>query len=180
MKKRFQLQPATAFAVALLVVGCLYAPASPTVSAGARQQAAKYVPVNEYDPRRDAATDIAQAVAEARRAGRNVLLEVGGKWCVWCRIMDNYFEKHADIMQLRDENFVTVKINFSPDNENKALLSKYPEIPGYPHIFVLDAEGKLLHSQNTGDLEAGKSYDREKMIGFLKQWSPKQAGADAK
>jgi thiol:disulfide interchange protein len=137
-----------------------------------KQESAKYAPVHEYDPQRDAAADIARAVAEAKRAKKNVLLEVGGKWCVWCRIMDSYFEAHPDVLKLREDNFVTVKINFSPENENKEVLSKYGEIPGYPHIFVLDSEGKLIQSQGTGELEEGKSYNKEKFVGFLRKWSP--------
>jgi thiol:disulfide interchange protein len=158
--------------LALAAVAALWqlAPALAAQDGGGTK--AKYVPVVEYDPARDAAADVAQALAEARRTKRHVLLEVGGKWCIWCRIMDDYFEKNADVLKLREDNYVTVKINFSPENENKELLAKYPEIPGYPHIFVLDAEGKLLHSQFTGDLEAGKSYNREKMVAFLTKWAP--------
>lgn len=132
----------------------------------------KYVPVTEYDPQRNAAADIQEAVAEAKRTRKNVLLEVGGKWCIWCRIMDEYFQKNPDVLRLREQNYVTVKINYSEENENKEALSQYPQIPGYPHLFVLDAQGKLLHSQFTGDLEAGKSYDHEKFVAFLKQWMP--------
>ena len=51
-------------------------------------------------------------------------------------------------------------------------LSKYPVIEGYPHLYVLEADGKLLHSQFTGDLEKGKTYDREKFFAFLKEWAP--------
>ncbi len=132
----------------------------------------KYVPVADYDPKRDAAADVAQAVAEAARSKKNVLLEVGGKWCVWCRIMDAYFEKNADVLKLREDNYVTVKINFSPENENDALLAKYGDISGYPHIFVFDQTGKHLNSQDTAELEEGKSYNREKFVEFLKKWSP--------
>ena len=139
---------------------------------GPGQESAKYVPVHEYDPQRDAAADIALAVAEAKRAKKNVLLEVGGKWCVWCRIMDSYFEANPDVLKLREDNFVTVKINFSPENENKEVLSKYGEIPAYPHLLVLDSEGKLIQSQGTGELEEGKSYNKEKFVGFLRKWSP--------
>ena len=65
-----------------------------------------------------------------------------------------------------------MKVNFSEENENKAFLAAYPEIKGYPHLFVLDADGKLLHSQFTGDLEKGKGYDRGKFFAFLKGWAP--------
>lgn len=137
-----------------------------------KAQETKYVPVHEYDPQRDATADIEAALAEARRAKKNVLLEVGGKWCVWCRIMDSYFAANPDVLKLREDNYVMVKVNFSPENENKEALSKYGEIPAYPHLFVLDAGGKLLHSQNTGELESGKSYDKEKFVGFLRKWAP--------
>ncbi len=148
--------------------------ARPSCACGQNEpkQESKYVPVHEYDPQRDAAADIESAVAEAKRSKKNVLLEVGGKWCVWCRIMDSYFEANPDVLKLREDNFVTVKINFSPENENKEVLARYGEIPGYPHLFVLDSEGKLIQSQGTGELEEGKSYNKEKFVGFLRKWSP--------
>jgi thiol:disulfide interchange protein len=161
-------------AVAVLAPASYLALYSPACACGQAEdlRKAKYVPVHDYDPKREAAADIEQALAEARSAKKNVLLEVGGKWCVWCRIMDSYFEANPDVLKLREDNYVTVKVNFSPENENKEVLSKYGEIPAYPHIFVLDAEGKLLHSQNTGELEAGKSYDKERLVGFLRKWAP--------
>ena len=135
-----------------------------------------YVPVAEYDPARNAAADVQQAIAEAKRTNRNVLVEVGGEWCSWCHIMDKYFETHRDLLNLRGTNYVMVKVNFSPENKNEELLSQYPKIPGYPHLFVLDAQGKLLHSQSTGELEAGKSYDKKKFTGFLEKWGPAKPG----
>src|SRR2546423_347162 len=131
----------------------------------------KYVPVSKYDPKRDADQDIRDAVAEAKRSSRRILLEVGGDWCSWCHTLDNFFEAHPELIALRDKAFVTVKINFSEENPNKEVLSHYAPIPGYPHIFVLDSEGKLLHSQNTSALESGKSYDLERLTVFLKYWA---------
>jgi thiol:disulfide interchange protein len=131
----------------------------------------RYVPVTRYDPKRDAVKDIQGALAEARRTGKRVLLEVGGDWCVWCHRMDRYVEENPKLLELRERKFITVKLNYSPENENKKVLSAYPEIPGYPHIFVLDTNGVLLHSQDTGELESGKSYDLERFIAFLKKWA---------
>lgn len=126
-----------------------------------------------YDPMRNAANDIQLAVSEAARTGKRVLVEVGGNWCSWCYEMEMYFEEHKDLRALRDQNFVTVKVNFGPENQNEEVLSKYPKIPGYPHLFVLDKNGKLLHSQDTSELEDGrKSYNLEKFTAFLKEWAP--------
>ena len=76
------------------------------------------------------------------------------------------------MIQLRDKNFVTVKINSSEENTNKEVLSRYEAIPVYPHIFVLDSDGKLLWSENTSILEREKSYDLERLTVFLTNWAP--------
>lgn len=87
--------------------------------------------------------------------------------------MDEYFEKHTDLLALREKNFIMVKINYSDENKNTRVLSRYPEIPGYPHLFVLDTDGKFLYSKNTGELEEGRGYNLERFMAFLKEWAPK-------
>jgi thiol:disulfide interchange protein len=125
-----------------------------------------------FDPGRDAASDVRQAVVEAGKSGKRILVDVGGNWCFWCHEMERFIEAHADLRRLRDRNYVTVKVNWSPDNKNEAVLSKYPKIPGYPHLFVLDKTGALLQSQDTSALEDGqKSYNLEKFKAFLKKWA---------
>lgn len=141
------------------------------LTASAYSQSA-YTPVTKYDPARDAAQDINDAITEAKRTNRRILLEVGGEWCSWCHRLDEFFEAHPDLTALRDKNFVTVKINFSEENPNKEVLSKYDSIEGYPHIFVLESDGKLLRSQDTGFFEEGKSYELERLMKFLTDWAP--------
>ena len=34
-----------------------------------------------------------------------------------------------------------MKVNKSDENDNTDFLGNYPEIPGYPHFFVLDQDG---------------------------------------
>src|SRR5258706_4686379 len=142
------------------------------VASLANHQSAKYVPVTKYDPKRDAAADIQDAIKEAQRTKKRILLEVGGEWCSWCHTLDKFFETNPDLLALRENNFVTVKINFSEEHENKEVLSRYEAIPGYPHIFVLDSDGKFLYSRGTSALESGKSYDLARLRAFLKQWAP--------
>ena len=139
------------------------------------EQDGSYAPAHEYDPARNADEDIQAALREARRTNKRVLLEVGGLWCIWCRIMDEFFVKHPDLLAFREKNYVMVKVNMSEENKNEIVLARYPKINGYPHIFVLDSEGKLLHSQDTGLLEEGKGYNLDKFSSFLKEWSPAAA-----
>jgi thiol:disulfide interchange protein len=131
----------------------------------------KYAPVEKYDPARNACKDIRDALAEAKRSNRRVLLEVGGLWCVWCRHMDSFFDKQPASVALREKGFVTVKVNWSEENKNEAVLSQYPKIGGFPHLFVLDANGALVRSQDTGELEEGKGYSVDKFNAFLLHWA---------
>lgn len=142
------------------------------------QDKAAYVPVTRFDPKRDAARDIQEATVEAERTGRRILLDVGGDWCIWCRRLDSLFVANKDLAELLHKEFVVVKVNWSKENKNEAVLSRYPKIPGYPHLFVLDGNGKLLHSQDTGQLESGNHHDRDKVMGFLKKWGPGAAKSE--
>ncbi len=132
-----------------------------------------YVLVDKFDPKRDAAKDISDAIIEATKSNRRIILDVGGNWCVWCRRLDSLFTANKDLDEFMHKNYVVVRINFSKENENEQVLSRYPEIKGYPHLFVLDKDGKLIHSQDTGDLESGKGHSKEKVFTFLKKWAAK-------
>ncbi len=127
---------------------------------------------HKFDPNRDAEKDISSAIIEAQKTNRRILLDVGGEWCIWCHRLDTLFADNPALRNFRDKNYITVKVNYSPENKNEKVLSKYPKVAGYPHLFVLNKKGKLLHSQNTGDLESGKGHDKNKVMAFLKKWAP--------
>ena len=146
----------------------------PAVSQTKPEPKPLWVPLEKFDEKRDAAADIKLAVAEAKRSHRRVLLDVGGEWCIWCHRLDTLFMKNPDLSEFLHKSFVVVKVNYSKENKNESVLSAYPKIPGYPHLFVLDEKGKLLHSQGTGELEEGKGHSKEKVFAFLKTWSLKR------
>jgi thiol:disulfide interchange protein len=126
-----------------------------------------------FDPARDAKKDLDAALRMARATHRRVLVEVGGEWCSWCHIMDRFFAGNAEVKRIRDASFIWLKVNFSKENPNEALLASWPKVAGYPHLYVLDADGRLLQSQDTGALEAGKGYDPIAFRAFLVEWSPR-------
>lgn len=150
------------------------APAEKVTPVKPAEKAATLV-AEKFDPTRDPVVDLKEAVTKAQASEKRIILDVGGEWCSWCHFLDNFFAKNADLMKLREDNFVWLKINMSPENENKAFLAAYPEIIGYPHLFVLESDGTLLQSQHTNVLELEKSYDLSKMTEFLKKWAPAKA-----
>jgi thioredoxin-related protein len=125
-----------------------------------------------FDPKRDAAKDIEDAIQLARKLNKRVLIDVGDNGCGWCRDLSEFFETNEEAARLLRKSYIVVKVNWSLENENKEVLSRYPKIPGYPHLFVLDVNGKLLHSQRTFLLHSGGHHDPARVIAFLKSWEP--------
>jgi len=165
------------FAAILMVSGSVFGQTAVTATAEKKpavKKAAEAFPREKFDPLRDPNVDLIAAVETASKSGKRIILDIGGEWCGWCVYMDKFFYQNAGIAKLRDDNFIWVKVNMSEQNENKAFLSAYPVITGYPHLFVLETDGKFLHSQDTAPLESGKGYDLPKFTAFLKTWSKGQ------
>jgi thiol:disulfide interchange protein len=128
---------------------------------------------DRYDPQRAPDRDLAAVSEEAKRSNKNIFVVVGGEWCSWCHTMERFFRKHSDLEALLDKNYVTMKVSMSQENPNKAFLSRFPRIHGYPHIFILNPDGELVRSQPTNELEDGKSYNVVRFKKFLEQYAPK-------
>ena len=126
--------------------------------------------VTGFDPAADPAAQVEAAIKSASAGNRHILLEIGGEWCSWCHKLEKFMADNREVREALDARFVLVKINVSPENENVAFLSDYPEVRGYPHLLVLDGDGSFLHSQETGALESGESYDATRWLEFVAQW----------
>lgn len=147
------------------------APSAETQSGSATPGKAFYF-VDHYDVNRDPAKDLIEACASAKSDNKRVLVQVGGDWCGWCKLMSKYMETNEAVNANLTKNFLVMKVTYEEGQKNETFLSQYPAISGYPHLFVIDADGKMLHSQETGSLELGKGYDQEKFLAFLDAWKP--------
>jgi len=128
-----------------------------------------------YHPEDDAQAEIDKAVAKANLEGKHVLLQVGGNWCGWCILFDKKVKSTEVLKSTVAANFVVYHLNYSKENKNKEVLDKLgnPEKLGFPVFVVLDGTGKRIHTQPSGVLEEGKGHSTEKVLAFLKEWSPK-------
>ena len=127
-----------------------------------------------YHPEENAENAIEKAVKEAKKTNRHVLIQIGGNWCIWCARFHEFVTKDPSLDSLVNANYVVYHMNYSPENKNAKLLSKYrfPQRFGFPVFLILDGKGELLHIQNSEYLEEGKSYNRAKVMEFFKSWNP--------
>ena len=130
---------------------------------------------NLYKPEENAEQKIAGAIKQAKAEGKHVFIQIGGNWCIWCARFNNFVTADKSIDSLVKANYVVYHLNYSKENKNEKLLAKYgfPQRFGFPVFLVLDANGKLIHTQNSGYLEEGKGYNEKTVIGFLNDWTPK-------
>jgi thiol:disulfide interchange protein len=159
----------------VLSLALLLAASLPALAAGLpalAAQAPKPAVQGPFDPARHSFKDLEAAKAEAQRSGRRILLDVGGNWCPWCHKLHAFWAAQPELKKVRDQGFVFLLVDFSKDHKNEAFLGQFPKVKGYPHLYVLDAQGKLLHSQGTGELEHEGGYSAEKIGLFLKSWKP--------
>jgi thiol:disulfide interchange protein len=171
------IKPIVAALTLSLMCGTAFAASAPAAPVVAPSTAPSTVYVGKlggkFDPDRVAANDLTEAISQAKAQNKRIIMDVGGEWCVWCLRMDKFMQGNEMIRNTVAKDYVWLKVNYSDENKNEAFLSQYPKVKGYPHLFVLDADGKLLQSENTGELEQDKSYNAEKLLAFLQQWSGK-------
>lgn len=127
-----------------------------------------------YHPNADAKADIAAAVKQAAASHKNVLLQLGGNWCIWCIYFNDLVKADADLDKYLRANYVIVHVNYSPENKNEKVLADlgYPQRFGFPVFVVLDDKGNRLHTQNSAYLEEGKGHSKAKVMEFFQNWSP--------
>jgi thiol:disulfide interchange protein len=174
MKKLLFTVAIIALSVAAKAQQAVKPPASPTIAVKPLDTT-KHQGTKLYNPAADAKADIAAAVKTAQAQHKNVLLQIGGNWCVWCLRFNDLVTKDADLTKYLTDNYVVLHVNWSSENKNEKVLADlgYPQRFGFPVFVVLDGKGNRLHTQNSGYLEEGKGHSKAKVMEFFENWSPK-------
>ncbi|MBL7701373.1 MAG: thioredoxin family protein [Ferruginibacter sp.] len=129
-----------------------------------------------YHPNANAEADIADALKKAKAEKKYVLLQAGGNWCRWCIEFARFAKAEPKVDSVMNANFIWYHLNYSKENENKAVFAKYGYAQrfGFPVFIILNEKGERIHTQNSEYLEDGKrSYDPYKVRMFLEMWGPK-------
>lgn len=136
-----------------------------------------------YDENANPMVQIEQAVSKANAEGKFVVCQVGGNWCPWCLRFADFVTNDSIVSQVVEENFVYIHVNYNPrksEGEEKMRLAKAmlqrlsnPERFGFPVFVILDDDGQVIHIQDSSFLEEEKGYNREKVLRFFKNWTPR-------
>jgi thioredoxin 1 len=126
-----------------------------------------------YPAPEQAQVELTAALTDAAATHRRVILDFGGNWCPDCHVLDSYFHDAAN-GPLLEAGFILVHVNIGRLDQNLDIAARY-QIPlnkGVPALAVVDADGKLLYSQKTGEFEDMRHMQSASVTEFLKHWAP--------
>lgn len=137
-----------------------------TVAAKKAVEAEKEKLSKPYNEQEDAQAKLNELIAKAKAEGKNVFVQAGGNWCIWCLRFNDFVQNNQELKTIVDANYLYYHLNYSTKNKNKEVFEKYApnaKSLGYPFFFVINGEGEVTNVFGSGDLEADKSYDIEKV-----------------
>jgi len=152
----------------------LFAAVALSISAGA-QKAQKL-----YNESIDPVIQIDKALKTAQKGGKFVICQVGGNWCPWCIRFADFITSDEDINKAVSENFVYIHVNYPRRGASTELSERLgsPARFGFPVMVVLNEKGEVIHIQDSSFLESGQSYDKEKVLRFFNNWTPKAVNGE--
>ncbi|RZU42854.1 thioredoxin family protein [Edaphobacter modestus] len=135
------------------------------------QMAPPFVKKHLYSSTADPKADIAAALKQAKTQKKRVILDFGGDWCGDCQVLDIYMHQSPNA-ELLSKHFVVVHIDIGRMDRNVDVAAKYkvPIQKGVPAMAVLDANGKLLYSQENKEFENMRSMRSSDVTEFLNRW----------
>jgi thioredoxin-related protein len=148
-----------------------------TVAAKAAVEKEKEELAKPYNEQEDAQAKLNELIAKAKQEGKNVFVQAGGNWCIWCLRFNDFVQKNEDIKKVVDANYEYYHLNYSKENKNKEVFAKYaPEglDLGFPFFFVINGNGEVTKVFSSVDLEAEKSYDVAKVKQMFIDNAPKK------
>lgn len=122
----------------------------------------------------EAGASFESAKQQASVSGKRILVIAGGDWCRWCHVLDRFLHSQPELEQRLDAGFVVLKLAVGDGSQENPALDALPRAIGYPHFWILGADGALIDSVETSHLERGRNdYSAKRFSAFLDRYSPK-------
>ena len=163
------------FAILAAVTSALPASAAipaPHVRAQSFDQLAQPLPL-PYDERTDAMVAVATARARARAGHKLLLIDLGGNWCLDCRILAGTMDL-PELAPFLRRHFEIVTVDVGRFDKNLAVPARYgitERLEGVPSLLIIDPRSnRLLNAGRTAALADARSMTPQALADWLAQW----------
>ncbi|MGI4746767.1 MAG: thioredoxin family protein [Janthinobacterium lividum] len=123
-----------------------------------------------YDTTANAQAQVDAAFAEAKRTGKNVMIDFGANWCPDCRLLASVFEM-PQVKAWKDSHFETVSVNVDRFNVNMDIPARYGvKVKAIPTVLILTPDGKLLNADGTLALGNARTMSPQAAVDLIASW----------
>ena len=165
--------PAIAIAPALIAAIATASTPAPRLPISSFDQLEKPLPL-PYDTAADADRAVAAAKARAAKSGKLLLIDLGGNWCLDCRILAGTIE----VPQLKAwlaRRYEIVTVDVGRFDKNLQIPAKYGitgRLAGVPAVLVVDPRtDRLLNRDKIAALADARSMTPQALADWLAQWT---------
>lgn len=145
---------------------------APRVRAQSFDQLVKPLPL-PYDEAANAMAAVDRARTKARAAHKLLLIDLGGNWCLDCRILAGTMDLPEVAAFLR-RHFELVTVDVGRFDKNLSVPAHYgitQRLEGVPSLLVVDPRtDKLINSGRTAALADARSMSPQALADWLAQW----------
>jgi thiol-disulfide isomerase/thioredoxin len=160
-------------ALALLASPVLAAPQAPRVSVPDVNQLPQPLPV-PYDEGADAQAIVAKAKAQAKREHKRLLIDLGGNWCLDCRVLAGIMDL-PELQPFLKKHFVVVKVDIGRFDKNGGIAARYGitgRLKGVPAVLAVDpVHDRLLNPDKLFALSDARHMTPQGLADWLAQWA---------
>lgn len=149
---------------------------APRLAISSFEQLPKPLPL-PYDEQAKASTAVAAAKLRAKRTGKLLLIDLGGNWCLDCRLLAGTMDLPALKPWLaRRYEIVTVDIGRLDKNlEIPAHYGVRGKLAGVPALLIVDPRtDKLVNPASITALADARSLSPQGLADWLAKWAPRK------
>ncbi len=162
-----------AFALAAaLAAPVIAAPAAPRVTPQTIDQLSQPLPI-PYDTAANAKADVARASALAKRQHKKLLIDLGGNWCLDCRVLAGIMEL-PELKPFIDKHFVVVKVDIGSYDTNLDIPARYGARydRGAPAVLIVNpVNNQLVNDGHFLALADARHMTPQALADWLAQWA---------
>ena len=127
-----------------------------------------------YDEKADANAQIAAARMHAAKAGKRLLIDLGGNWCLDCRLLAGTIEL-PEMKRFVARHFVVVTVDIGRFDKNGQVASGYGvqgRLKGVPAVLIVDPRtNRLLNAGHETELADARSMGPQALADWLAKWA---------
>jgi thiol:disulfide interchange protein len=121
----------------------------------------------------DATAQVDRARAQAKARGKLLLIDLGGNWCLDCRLLAGTIEL-PEVRRWLARHYVLVTVDVGRFDTNLAIPARYgitERLTGVPSLLVVDPRSdRLLNRGRTAALADARSMTPQGLADYLAQW----------